>query len=465
MIQIKQLTKSYEVKDGRQYVLKNVNITFPEDVNIGIIGPNGAGKSTFLRILGGIDHPDTGQIISNKSFSWPLGLKGGFVGHMTGRENCRMVCNMYGLPRQVIKSKLEQIATLADIGPYFEEPVKYYSSGMGGRLGFALSMAFDFDYFLIDEITSVGDAKFKKLAKEALEKKAKNSRVIMVSHSMGDLKKFCDVAVLIKDGQLKVFNDIDEAIGQYDSDKKTVPQKKLATTDSIPQSIEQDLEILESELQTIDAKQKLPEYDHLFKNIQLLFSIAELFNQIGAKSKALEYYEKVIQLDPKHIGARLKIMNLCLMKGNEKSYKKHLEIVSGQAPENLHVFLERIRNSIRNNDFIEALNIAEIAQLYYRENHLIPHLRAQALQKLERLDEAISAELEAISLAPKKANLYPDLSRLYSLKDDLRNAQKAQLTAIRLKNSANKQEAPSFTRQKETLLRIKETLTETPLSS
>lgn len=223
MIRIENLTKSFPVKGSRHYVLKNVNIEFPEDANIGIIGPNGAGKSTFLRILGGIDYPDTGRIVSNKSFSWPLGLKGGFVRHMSGRENCRMICNIYGMRRREIKKILQEIEALADIGKYFYEPVKYYSSGMSGRLGFALSMSFNFDYFLIDEITSVGDANFKARAKEALEKKARASRVIMVSHSMGDIKKFCDKAVLIKAGQITVFDDINEGIAAYNPNP---PQKR-----------------------------------------------------------------------------------------------------------------------------------------------------------------------------------------------------------------------------------------------
>jgi capsular polysaccharide transport system ATP-binding protein len=215
MIHIEQLTKSFQVKNGRHYVFRDVDLSFPEGVNIGIIGPNGGGKSTFLRLLGGIDYPDSGRIHSTKSFSWPLGLKGGFVGHMTGRQNCGMICNIYGLPRAVIRRKLDQIKEMSGIGKYFEEPVKYYSSGMGGRLGFALSMAFEFDYFLIDEITSVGDANFKKIAKQALEEKAQRSHVVMVTHSMTDLKRFCDVVVLLADGELKVYQDLEAGIEAY----------------------------------------------------------------------------------------------------------------------------------------------------------------------------------------------------------------------------------------------------------
>ena len=215
MISIRNLTKSYALGERRHYVFKDVSFDFPENKNIGILGPNGAGKSTLLRILGGMDHPDSGKVKRNASLSWPLGLRGGFVGHMTGRENCRMICNAYGVVQKQMREKIELIKELSKIGSYFEQPVAYYSSGMGSRLGFALSMAFDFDYFLIDEITAVGDAKFKILAKEALELKRKTSKVIMVSHSMSDLKRFCDVAVLIKDGAVSFYEYFDAAIEAY----------------------------------------------------------------------------------------------------------------------------------------------------------------------------------------------------------------------------------------------------------
>ena len=215
MISVRNLTKSYALKDKRHYVFKDVSFDFPADKNIGILGPNGAGKSTLLRILGGIDHPDSGEIQRNASLSWPLGLRGGFVGHMTGRDNCRMICNAYGVKQAQIREKIDSIKALSQIGDYFDQPVAYYSSGMGSRLGFALSMAFDFDYFLIDEVTSVGDGHFKQLAKEALDQKRKTSKIIMVSHSMGDLKRFCDVAVLIKDGTVTIYEDFDKAIEAY----------------------------------------------------------------------------------------------------------------------------------------------------------------------------------------------------------------------------------------------------------
>ena len=199
-------------------MFKNVSAVFPEGVNIGILGPNGAGKTTFLRILGGIDFADSGGVATNKSISWPLGLQGGFVRHISGRDNCKIVCRIYGEKKDATMSKLQYIHKLSGIGDYFYEPVITYSSGMRARLAFSLSMAFDFDYFLIDEVTAVGDRIFKRITAKALKKKRVRSNIIMVSHQMKTLEDFCDVGVLIKDGQIRVFKSVKEAIEAYENE-------------------------------------------------------------------------------------------------------------------------------------------------------------------------------------------------------------------------------------------------------
>jgi capsular polysaccharide transport system ATP-binding protein len=215
MLSIRNLTKSYKTKAGRHFVFRNTSVDFPENVNIGILGHNGSGKSTLLRILGGIDFPDSGTILCDKRMSWPLGLRGGFVGNLSGRDNCRMICNLYGLDRKTIGNKLEFIKEFSGINHYFEEPVKYFSSGMSSRLGFALSMAFDFEILLMDEITSVGDRDFRKKAKQMIDDKREQSNIIFVSHSMSNIQEFCDVGVLLVDGQVTVFDNVEEAIKAY----------------------------------------------------------------------------------------------------------------------------------------------------------------------------------------------------------------------------------------------------------
>ena len=218
MLKIWNLTKSYKTRKGRHYVFKNLSIEFPDHVNIGIVGPNGAGKTTFLKILGGIDFPDYGEIVTNNTLSWPLGLQGGFVRHISGRDNCKIVCKAYCDFQSEVKNKLEFIHDLSGIGDYFYEPVLTYSSGMRARLGFALSMAFDFDYFLIDEVTAVGDRIFRKIAKQALAKKRDRSNIIMVSHQMKTLEEFCDIGVLISGGEIRVFDTVKSAIDAYENE-------------------------------------------------------------------------------------------------------------------------------------------------------------------------------------------------------------------------------------------------------
>ena len=217
MIQAENLTKSYLLKGRRHFVFKDLSFTVPERTNLGILGINGSGKSTLLRILGGIDHPDSGKIHSDCNFSWPLGLRGGFVDHMSGRNNCKMICRIYGMANSELPGTLEKIKDLSGVRDYFEDPVKTYSSGMKSRVAFALSMAFDFDYFILDEITAVGDKNFKKTAIAALEEKRQSSKVLMASHQMSTLQDFCDTGIVLHQGEVRYFDQIEDAISHYNS--------------------------------------------------------------------------------------------------------------------------------------------------------------------------------------------------------------------------------------------------------
>jgi len=215
MIILENVTKFFKTKKGKKYILKNVSMTIPEGVNVGILGINGAGKSTFLRILGGIDFPNSGKVISNKTFSWPIGLAGGFQGSMTGRQNVKFVARIFGKDEKEINKIIDFVKDFSELGDYFDMPIKTYSSGMKSRLNFGLSLAFDFDYLLIDETFSVGDARFKRKSREALIKKIEKSNVLMVSHSMNDLKNICDVGIVLNNGNITYFDDINDAVKVY----------------------------------------------------------------------------------------------------------------------------------------------------------------------------------------------------------------------------------------------------------
>ncbi|EFQ2923912.1 TPA: ABC transporter ATP-binding protein [Escherichia coli] len=219
MIKIENLTKSYRTPTGRHYVFKDLNLEIPSGKSVAFIGRNGAGKSTLLRMIGGIDRPDSGKIITNKTISWPVGLAGGFQGSLTGRENVKFVARLYA-KQEELKEKIEFVEEFAELGKYFDMPIKTYSSGMRSRLGFGLSMAFKFDYYIVDEVTAVGDARFKEKCAQLFKERHKESSYLMVSHSLNSLKEFCDVAIVFKDDNaVGFYEDVQEGVDEYKKDQ------------------------------------------------------------------------------------------------------------------------------------------------------------------------------------------------------------------------------------------------------
>lgn len=213
-IRLTGVSKKYQTANGYKIILDDVSLSLPRE-NIAILGPNGAGKSTFLRLLGNVEYPNSGKIKINGSISWPLGLTGGFQPTLTGRQNAFFVCSIYCLDKSKISERLSFIERFAEIGDFFDMPVKKYSSGMRARLGFALSMAFDFDIYLVDEITSVGDAHFRQKATNAFKELYKKSTLLMVSHDMNTLKENCHAAILLNNGKLLYTKDLNAAIEMY----------------------------------------------------------------------------------------------------------------------------------------------------------------------------------------------------------------------------------------------------------
>lgn len=218
MIKIENLTKSYRTPKGRHYVFKDINIELPSEKSVALVGRNGAGKSTLLRMIGGIDKPDSGNIVTNKTISWPVGLSGGFQGSLTGRENVKFVARLYSTPDE-LREKVDFVEQFAELGKYFDMPIKTYSSGMKSRLGFGLSMAFSFDYYIVDEVMAVGDARFKEKSSSLFKERSTTSSILMVSHSLKSLEEHCDVALYLKSyDEVIYFNDVETAIGQYKKD-------------------------------------------------------------------------------------------------------------------------------------------------------------------------------------------------------------------------------------------------------
>ena len=216
MIKLDNLTKFYPLSNGdKHFVFREFTFTFPDDCSIGLIGRNGAGKSTLMRLLSGADIPNAGKVITDKKISWPVGLAGGFQHALSARDNVKFVARVYGYRGEALEEKVRYIEEFAEIGKYFDEPMNTYSSGMRSRIGFGLSMAFDFDYYLIDEAGAVGDDKFKKKSDAIYKEKLSNSKVIMVSHNMAEIKQWCDKIILVNSGMTTVYDDVDEGIEMY----------------------------------------------------------------------------------------------------------------------------------------------------------------------------------------------------------------------------------------------------------
>ena len=214
MIEVRNLYKRYHGPFGGDWVLKDVNFTIPDNVSVGLLGRNGAGKSTLLRIIGGMDSPDKGTVNRDCRVSWPIGLGGGFQGSMTGRQNVKFVARIHGGGDR-IPEIISRVQDFAEIGKAFDQPVKTYSSGMRSRLAFGLSLAFDFDVYLSDEATAVGDAAFKAKATKAFKDRVRKASIVMVSHQIGMLKDLCQAGVWINNGTAIWFDDINEAINSY----------------------------------------------------------------------------------------------------------------------------------------------------------------------------------------------------------------------------------------------------------
>lgn len=213
MITLDKVTKFYPSHLGRQYILKDTSFTIPADSNIAILGPNGAGKSTLFRLIAGSEYPNSGRVLTNKHISWPVALATGIHAQMTGRENTRFIGRVNGVTD--LEEYEEKVKAFAELKRKYDLPVKTYSSGMRARLAFACCVAIDFDIYLIDEAISVGDPKFRKKAKRALIEKSLEANVIMVSHDMREVREFCDSAIILSNGKLEFFHDLNHAISVY----------------------------------------------------------------------------------------------------------------------------------------------------------------------------------------------------------------------------------------------------------
>ena len=225
MIELVNVSKYYPTDFGRHYVFRDVNLVIPLDKSVGVLGPNGAGKSTFLRLLGGADIPSEGAIYKTGRISPPMGLTPGLQAALTATENARFAGRIYGMSRDEINAMIDYVRELADIGKYFDMPVGTYSAGMKQRVGFAINMSMDFDYYLFDEIGAGGDKEFRKSTKSLVQKRLQTSKFIIASHRVDELLDICDAGIIIRAGELTYFDNIRDALKAYGEDDDSLTQK------------------------------------------------------------------------------------------------------------------------------------------------------------------------------------------------------------------------------------------------
>jgi capsular polysaccharide transport system ATP-binding protein len=212
MIRLRQITKIHPTRGGHHTVLDGIDFTIRPGEKIGILGRNGAGKSTLIRILSGAERPTRGQVHRGMRLSWPLAFGGAFQGSLTGLDNLKFICRIYGME---YRHKIVYVEEFSELGEYMREPVRTYSSGMRMRLAFAISMAVEFDCFLIDEVITVGDDRFHAKCQHELFDKRKDRAFIMVSHDAHIIREHCDRAGVLVAGKMHLFDDIDAAYAYY----------------------------------------------------------------------------------------------------------------------------------------------------------------------------------------------------------------------------------------------------------
>lgn len=212
MIRLINVAKDYKTNYGVNRVLNNINLTIRPGERIGILGRNGAGKSTLIRLISGAEPPSLGTIERNMSVSWPLAFSGGFQAGLTGADNVRFICRIYGVD---FEPRFQFVKDFSELGAYLYEPVSSYSSGMRARLAFAISMTVDFDCYLIDEVMAVGDSRFRERCRIELFEKRRDKAMLIVSHSHRYLKGTCDRFLLFRDGSIEEHAEFEEVYFQY----------------------------------------------------------------------------------------------------------------------------------------------------------------------------------------------------------------------------------------------------------
>ena len=212
MIHLNKITKAFWTPSGPKVILYETDLIFPTGVSVGLLGRNGSGKSTLMEMIGGTAKPNSGTIDVSGTVSWPVGFKGSFHKELTGAQNTRFIARAYGVDTE---SLLDYVEDFTELGSHLNMPVRNYSSGMRSRLAFGISIGIPFDTYLVDEVTSVGDAAFKRKSRIAFLERMEHAGAIVVTHSMRQLRKLCQSGAVLEDGTLTYYDNIEDAIDAH----------------------------------------------------------------------------------------------------------------------------------------------------------------------------------------------------------------------------------------------------------
>ncbi len=212
MIRLEGVSKAFRLRADWKVILDDVSLTLPSGRALALLGRNGAGKTTLLQMISGTTQPDQGRVVTMGAVSWPVGFGGSLHGDLTGAQNTRFIARIYGVETAEL---LEFVEDFAELGGHFHMPIRSYSAGMKSRLGFAMSMGIPFDTYLVDEVTAVGDAAFRRKSKAVFRERIRSASAIMVSHNLAELRDYCDAALLLEAGELRYFPDLNEAIATH----------------------------------------------------------------------------------------------------------------------------------------------------------------------------------------------------------------------------------------------------------
>jgi capsular polysaccharide transport system ATP-binding protein len=209
MIRFEDVTKTYHIRKFHNQVLRDCTFEIPTGTSLGVCGANGAGKSTLMRLIAGVESPSTGKIARDVTCSWPIGYTSCFQASLTGADNARFIARIYGKSPE---SLLNYVQDFAQLGVFLHQPINTYSAGMLARLAFGVSLAIDFDCYLVDEVTSAGDDRFRQRCEDALHRRRETGTLLMISHDPGVLRTYCETGAVVHQGRVTFYDTIDEAV-------------------------------------------------------------------------------------------------------------------------------------------------------------------------------------------------------------------------------------------------------------